>query len=120
MASTTQILAIVGAIIFGAWFFNKAGCNTDIEALCWNGPSLEEMLSGGGGSITEEAAGLTPESTPSEIARTNAPQLQRNIAAKRTQTPLQSKLKSRFGPGVNPYAAEMAHAYFVNNRVTIA
>lgn len=122
MSKALTIVAVVGSILFGAWFFNKAGCQTDIEALCWNGPSLEEMLGGLGGGGDKDIPVLQTASGPQQVSRLRyAPGSTPGslTPADRGGTP-ESRARSTGGGVGGPSSAEMAHAYFVNNRISIA
>ena len=103
------------------WYFNKNGCETDIEALCWNGPSLEEMFSqatGGGpvgGGFSEEE--IEDVETRNEARQITPPEKRGIISRTQTSDPVGSG-GGVGGPGYEK--AALAHAYFVNNRISIA
>lgn len=112
MGKETTIIALVGAFIFGMWYFNKNGCDTDIEALCWNGPSIEEMFSGGGKEVEAPPLEQLPANEEEAEAQTEEAG---EVAAKRWI--------EKYPRGIHPATpskAALAHAYFVNNRISIA
>ena len=125
MGKELTIVAAVGAFIFGMWYFNKGGCETDLKALCWNGPSLEEIVNGAmpGGDETplvspEEGA----DEDPSPEAPSPAVEEKRLIDAQYKLRGTKDRDPNTGKPiGITPASrAAIAHAYFVNNRITVA
>lgn len=131
MGKELTIVAVVGAFIFGMWYFNKGGCEGNGAAgltgpdatLCWNGPSIEEMLGKAAGGDPEAVPGPEEESgsdepptdpggSPDDIARMEAGQ-RKIIASGHTQDRLPSGKPK-------PIEAAWAHAYYTNNRITVA
>lgn len=120
---TVLTLAAIG--FFGVYYFSKMGCKGDGEngltgpegSLCF--PGFEALGIGGGdggGGTIQEVADIEDENDENI-----APKLQSNIRKMRDkQQPV--NLKSRFGPGANPYATNLAHAFAagIEDQITIA
>lgn len=121
------LLITVAALFFGFFYFTKMGCKGDGSngmtgpdgSLCF--PGFEALGIGDGGGDTS----TPPEDTGNDEAAINPeikPQLETNIKNMRHPVNKPVNLKSRFGPGVNPYATNLAHAFAagIEDQITIA
>ena len=125
---TMLVLAAVG--FFGFYYFTKMGCKGEDNETGMTGPSGSlcfpgfEALGIGGGAGDVEAM-TPPEDTGNDVAAKN-PEISKQLGTnlENMQHPVNKpvNLKSRFGPGANPYATNLAHAYasYVSNNITIA
>ena len=129
MGKELTILAVAASVIFGVWFFSKEGCKGDGAngltgpegSLCWSGDSLQDMLGGIGGG-DKDIPVLQTEDGPQEVSRLRyAPGSTPGslTPADRGGTP-ESRSRSTGGGVGGPSKAALAHAYFVNNRISIA
>ena len=142
MASWQSILAVVGGGLFVWWFLNKGGCQGDGNltgegtALCYTGPTIEEMIAGvTGGEVAatqeeiEEEAEKQSTDTPDDD-NDNPEQDPRGSPAERARmqaTQLKRVGKTGIGPtgvstGITPAAkkANWAHSYMIQNSITLA
>src|SRR5262245_23218546 len=116
----TGILVLVGAIGFFLFYLSKQGCKGDGNLtgpntpLCFQGWEAFG-IGGGGGDVGD----------PGEVDSSDDPEiptiLQKNIRDMR-DNPKPYPLKSRFGPGANPNAVNLAQAYAagIQDQITVA
>jgi len=119
-------LAVFGSIVFGLWYFNKGGCETDITSLCWNGPSLQEMLGdikipGLGPTEAEQEQEIEDVGERNDIRQVTPPEKRGIISHTNTSDPV-STGGGVGGPSkpVKGFGSSVARAYYVNNRITVA
>lgn len=91
-----------------------------MEALCWNGPSLQEMFGGGQPAEAEMEQEIEKADERNDI-RQITPPAKRGIVS-RTQTSDPVSTGGGVGGSTDPadYKSAWAHSYFINNRISIA
>lgn len=136
MGKEVTLLVAAGIAVFGFMYLSKEFCKGEEGAnggmtgpsgsLCYSGSSIQEMLGGIGGGDAEAAPGpeeasgsdeppTDPGGSPQDIARMEIGK-RKIIASGHTQ----DRLASGDPSPITPAESSWAHAYYTNNRITVA